>query len=145
LKHPQLQPSRHLYEEIYLSVAQWTDVLDLAHMWDFDQMRKVAIKKLSEARIDPMQKIVIAHKYEIEEWYEGAYVALAQRDNPLTVEEARTVGFEFAIKMAQVREKSYSAGSSTCGTPKSLFGNETCTAMVTSSRVGELDLNKLLE
>ncbi|KAH8111836.1 hypothetical protein DFH11DRAFT_551750 [Phellopilus nigrolimitatus] len=83
---------------------QWSAVLDLAHMWEFEKIRGLAITRLQSINIDEISKVEIAQKYIIEEWYAPAYLALAKRAQPLTVEEAAQIGFDVAVKMAQVRE-----------------------------------------
>lgn len=87
------------------SQEQWTAVLDLAHMWQFETVRNMAITKLQLFGIDEVQKVEMAHKYEIKEWYAPSYLALAKRAQPLTVVEAARVRYDVAIKIAQVREK----------------------------------------
>jgi hypothetical protein len=102
------------YVTVNLTASQWTDVLDLTHMWGFERIRKVAIEQISKGSMDPFQKVLLAHKYEITEWYEDAYVQLAMRADPISVEEARTVGFEFGFKMEKVRAEGYASGTSRC-------------------------------
>ena len=88
-----------------LSEQEWLSVLRLASMWDFLKIRQTAIEKLQARPLDLITKIELAHKYEIREWLFGAYLALGKRVDPLTVEEGHRLGFDFAIKMASVREQ----------------------------------------
>lgn len=84
---------------------EWLSVLRLASMWDFIKIRQTAIEKLQTRPLDLITKIELAHKYEIREWLFGAYLALGKRIEPLSVEEGHRLGFDFAIKMASVREQ----------------------------------------
>ena len=52
-----------------------------------------------------MEKLELALKYEIKQWYADAYLALAKRAQPLSVEEGKRLGMEIAIKMAGIRER----------------------------------------
>jgi hypothetical protein len=83
-------------------------------MWGFEHIRKIAIDNLTNDPMDPFPKVLLAHKYEISDWYEDAYVQLAMRVKPLSVDEAQALGLEFSIKMAQVREEGYATGISRC-------------------------------
>ena len=74
-------------------------------MWGFTKIRQAAIDKLQNRDIDLITKIEIAHKFDIREWLYSAYLTLGKRDDPLTVEEGSRLGFDFALKMAQVRER----------------------------------------
>jgi hypothetical protein len=115
-------------------------VLDLAHMWGFERIRKVATDHISIGSMDPFQKVLLAHKYEISEWYEDVYTGLAMRANTMSVEEARTVGFEFAFKLERVRAEGYASGISRCTSEvyRSRFANNNCSVTCggTSSKNG---------
>ncbi|KAH8101034.1 hypothetical protein DFH11DRAFT_1751612 [Phellopilus nigrolimitatus] len=80
--------------EYFTTVDQWSAVLDLAHMWEFEKIRGLAITRLQSINIDEISKVEIAQKYIIE----------GVRAQPLTVEEAAQIGFDVAVKLAQVRE-----------------------------------------
>lgn len=92
-------------ESIRLTESDWVNVLSLAHMWSFERIRRLSISELHKLPLDTVRKVELAHKYDISEWYHPTYLALALRENPLSVEEAARLGFDFAVKMAQVREK----------------------------------------
>jgi len=65
----------------------------------------LAIEHLSRADIDEVKKIELARTYEIEDWLYPSYKALALRNTSLSYEEMSRLGFEFAAKMATIREK----------------------------------------
>ncbi|KAH8111837.1 hypothetical protein DFH11DRAFT_551963 [Phellopilus nigrolimitatus] len=95
----------HLERHDQLEVEQWSTVLELAHMWEFEKIQGLAITKLQSFSIDEISKVEMAQKYNIEEWYAPAYLALARRAQPLTVEETTRIGYDAAVKMAQIRER----------------------------------------
>lgn len=84
---------------------EWLSVLSLANMWGFTKIRQTAIEKLQNNNIDLVTKIELAHRYDIREWLFGAYLALGKRLEPLTVDEGARLGYDFALKMASVREQ----------------------------------------
>lgn len=88
-----------------LTDTEWLSVLDLANMWGFQKIRQTAIEKLQNNNIDLITKIELAHRYDIREWLYSSYLALGKREEPLTVDEGARLGYDFAIKMGQVRER----------------------------------------
>ncbi|KAI6043412.1 hypothetical protein EDC04DRAFT_2891036 [Pisolithus marmoratus] len=89
---------------------QWISVLKLSTMWEFTSLRTAAISWLdtsgaSAYRSDHVERIVFAMQYGIEEWLLPSLLALAQRPDPISVEEGRRLGIETALKLASVREK----------------------------------------
>ena len=93
--------------DLNLSQHQWTSVLKLSTMWEFDGPRNAAIRHLDslEHPIDPIDKVVLATQYEIKEWLLPALLKLAQRSEPISIEESRRIGLETTVKLASVREK----------------------------------------
>ncbi|KAI6040627.1 hypothetical protein EDC04DRAFT_1459879 [Pisolithus marmoratus] len=86
---------------------QWISVLKLSTMWEFNNLRNVAIQYLDvpSGPLGPVDKFALASKYEIKKWLLPALSALARRSEPISVEEGRCIGFENALKLAAVREK----------------------------------------
>jgi len=98
-----LFPRQHAHRE-NTSIPEWTGVLKLATMWQFERIRGYAIKRLGRLRtLGPVQRLVLATMYHIPGWYVPAIIALAQRDVPLSVEEALMIGVATALKIAEVR------------------------------------------
>ncbi|KAL5533632.1 hypothetical protein ACEPAG_92 [Sanghuangporus baumii] len=105
---------------IFLTREQWIKVLDLAQTWGFAGISTLAIKNLELALFREVEKLELALKYQIEQWYADAYFALAKRPQPLSVDEGRRLGLELSLKMAGVRERNlaYMKGKySGAGTP----------------------------
>ncbi|KAI6040621.1 hypothetical protein EDC04DRAFT_1459408 [Pisolithus marmoratus] len=90
-----------------LAHNQWISVLKLSTMWDFNNLRNVAIQHLDvpSGPLGPADKFALASKYETKKWLLPALIALARRSEPISVEEGRCIGFENALKLAAVREK----------------------------------------
>lgn len=95
------------------SATEWIAILDLSTRWEFDDIRRLAIKQLAGHTIEPVQKIVLEHKYDIErQWAYEAYIDLCSRRFPLTNDEATEVGMETAILVNQARERLEKTGRS---------------------------------
>ncbi|KAI6124778.1 hypothetical protein EDD16DRAFT_1703578 [Pisolithus croceorrhizus] len=90
-----------------LSQTQWISVLRLSTMWEFKDLREVAIQHLDlpSRPLAPVEKFVLASKYGIKRWLLPALTQLAERPWPISVEEGRRIGLENALKLAAVRER----------------------------------------
>lgn len=86
-------------------VAQWTSVLKLSTLWEFDELRKAAIDALSTALCnDPIDRVILSSRFGITAWLLPALNELAQRPESLSVGEANRLGIETALMVASVRE-----------------------------------------
>jgi hypothetical protein len=95
---------RHAGQQDAMSSAEWTSVLKLSTMWSFDDLRDLAILNMSQLSIDPIERAALAKEYSIDEWLLPALNELAQREEPIGIEEARRLGWETALQIAAVRE-----------------------------------------
>lgn len=93
--------------ESSFSRDQWISVLDLSTKWEFRALRTAAINHLTtlNGSIDPVDKLVMAIKYKITEWMLPTLLKLAQRAEPISVDEGNRMGLETALKLSAVREK----------------------------------------
>jgi hypothetical protein len=87
-----------------MSSTEWTSVLKLSTMWGFDDIRDLAIQCMSLLSIDPIERAALANEYSIDQWLLPALNELAQREEPISIEEARRLGWERALQIAAVRE-----------------------------------------
>lgn len=88
------------------TVDEWTSVLHLATRWEFESIRRVAIRELEKFSIDAVEKIVLSRRFDINSpWALAAYTEVCRRPDTLTVSEARTLGLETAMRIYQLREK----------------------------------------
>ena len=102
-------------DTVVLSKEQWTSVLELAHMWGFERIRKRAVEKLDTVLEDAMQMISLGERYEITNWMLRGYEILAAREAPLTPDEGHQLGVTVAMKLVQVREERIAVQSRTEG------------------------------
>ncbi|KAF9809200.1 hypothetical protein IEO21_07500 [Rhodonia placenta] len=92
-----------LEEDLFLAVDEWVAVLKLSEMWGFTDLRKVAIKRLSNMRLDPVFKVSLAMTYHIPRWFIPGLVGIARRESSLEPKEAELLGWDCALKIAEVR------------------------------------------
>jgi hypothetical protein len=94
-------------EALNLSSDEWTSVLKLSTMWDFDAVRKAAIERLWQMKLKPVDKVVLAHKYNITDWLVPALNELAQQES-LEEEDAECIAqvasWSYVLKLTKVRE-----------------------------------------
>ncbi|KIM53061.1 hypothetical protein SCLCIDRAFT_1223236 [Scleroderma citrinum Foug A] len=90
-----------------LEQGQWISVLKLSTMWEFGGLRRSAIDNLDGGSnpLNPVDKFLLALRYDVTEWTLSALLKLAQRPEPISIEEGRKLGLETALKIASVREK----------------------------------------
>jgi hypothetical protein len=74
-------------------------VLRLSTMWDFPELRQIAINGLS-TQADPVTKMVLARQYRIPKWLFAGYSRLVK---PISVAEAEKLAFDiFHIREARL-------------------------------------------
>jgi len=95
---------RHAGQQDIMSCTEWTSVLKLSTMWSFDDLRDLAIQNMSELSIDPVERAALAKEFNVDEWLLPALNELAQREDPIRIDEARRLGWETALQIAAVRE-----------------------------------------
>ena len=89
-----------------LTLQQWIGILSASTRLECDKIRERAIQEIHQhrPRIDPIEKIALAQKYDVQEWYTPSYAAICQRPQPLNPEEGMKLGLTTAILLAQARE-----------------------------------------
>jgi hypothetical protein len=93
------------------SAPQWIAILDLSTRWEFDDIKRLAIKQLLEHKIESVEKITLEHKYKIpRQWAYDAYIDLCSRQSPLASDEAERLGIETAMLINQARERLEKSG-----------------------------------
>jgi hypothetical protein len=82
--------------------AEWTSVLHLAHRWNFAKIRAMAVTKLT-ALAGPVDRVVLAHAYDVGHWLPLAYQALCEREECLSDEDGLKLGIHDVLKIARLR------------------------------------------
>jgi hypothetical protein len=69
---------------------------------------------MSQLTIDTIDKIVIARDYHVSEWLIPTLNDLARREQPIRLQDANRLGWDYALRIAEVRE-SFSSGPNASG------------------------------
>ena len=105
---------------------EWSSVLRLSTMWGFARIRAIAITKLSELSLDPIDKIILAKQHNVDEWLAPALNEVARREASLCLDDVTrlepVVGWDFILKIAQVRESQARDGANTTGNQRTYCG-----------------------
>ncbi|KAG8682725.1 hypothetical protein FRC11_014490 [Ceratobasidium sp. 423] len=79
--------------------------LRIATAYEYPELRKFSIDKLGASSLTPLQRIQLAREFDLTAWDESAFHELATRDEPITKEEAKGLGFEKFEELAKAREE----------------------------------------
>ncbi|KAJ2919704.1 hypothetical protein MD484_g666, partial [Candolleomyces efflorescens] len=82
-------------------------LLSVADRFGFEEIKGLAIKALEKdslVKLGPVDKIILAHQFDVSDWLRPAYTKLCQRSKPLSTTEAGKLGAETAALIAQARE-----------------------------------------
>jgi hypothetical protein len=89
-----------------MSEEEWIAVLKLSTMWDFFNVRKMAIEALSRIEMNPITKILVAKQYMVRTLLFNGYNELANGTGPISVAEAERLGWKTAIHIFNIRQQS---------------------------------------
>ncbi|KAF9255989.1 hypothetical protein L218DRAFT_1081574 [Marasmius fiardii PR-910] len=87
------------------SLQEYTDLLSIATRYECTDARRKAIDGIESLRPSPVQRIVLAEKFNVLNWLEPAYIELCERAAPLGLYEGEQLGLEKVILVALAREK----------------------------------------
>jgi hypothetical protein len=85
------------------SKEDWTAVLKVSCLFDFKSMRSLAIDRLYSITT-PIDKIVLARDYGMNEWLHNAYVDVCTDSSLPTQEDSISLGFDTYRTIAEARE-----------------------------------------
>lgn len=87
------------------NVDEWSSILKLSYEWRFPKVKRLASRYLEKYEIDPIQKIELYQLYEIDKrLLIPSYIALVNRQEPLSITEGRRLSLETALMIATARE-----------------------------------------
>ncbi|KAJ7876095.1 hypothetical protein B0H14DRAFT_2568382 [Mycena olivaceomarginata] len=80
----------HRYKTPSLSQDGWISVLKLANLWDFIEVRNLAIEQLGpySESLDCIERILFARKFDVSAWLRSGYSELARRRAAISFREA---------------------------------------------------------
>ncbi|KAG2134781.1 hypothetical protein DEU56DRAFT_888374 [Suillus clintonianus] len=89
----------------FSTAEDWVRLLSIATRYGMERIRARALHELEcLPPLDPIQKIILARKHDVQEWLLPSYVALCLRRQPLNVLEAVELGLETMVLIAMGRE-----------------------------------------
>jgi hypothetical protein len=90
-----------------MTSEEWTSTLKLSTMWEFADVRKLAIETMSNLNLKPTDKIILGKKYRVTPWLQQGYRALIQK--PATNEDFENygseLGWETVARILRVRDR----------------------------------------
>jgi hypothetical protein len=93
-----------MHDDFRLSFGESIAILSVSSRYDIEKIRVIPEIMSHCPRIDLVEKIVLAEKYNIPDWPAPAYAALCQPAYPLQEWEAKRLGIRVAVKLARARE-----------------------------------------
>lgn len=82
----------------------WTHLLSIATRLLFDDIRRHAITRLTFSGLRPPNKVVLALKYDVEQWLGPAYEQIVRDRNSLSFEDASLLPWAVTIMLLRARE-----------------------------------------
>ena len=87
-------------------VEDWERILHLAHVWEFQEVKKLVVRELEKKEIDDVERIALYHRYDIDrQLLLPSYTILCAREEPFTVTEGNTLGMETTLMLVAARER----------------------------------------
>ncbi|KAG1730954.1 uncharacterized protein EDB91DRAFT_1059088 [Suillus paluster] len=99
----------------------WLVILDLSTIWQFPEMKKLAVDELQNIDIEPVEKITTYDKYEIDKsLLLPAFKLLCKRPSRMSTEEGEQLKMHTVLGIHEARERAIrSAAEGGCRSPTS--------------------------
>ncbi|KAI8990696.1 hypothetical protein BD414DRAFT_484523 [Trametes punicea] len=95
---------RNIVQGDITTLEEWTSVLQIAHRYEFEEHRKLAVGRL-EGIATPIDRILLSRAYDIPEWLETAYYELCVREESLSLGEGTRLGMADVILISDLRQR----------------------------------------
>ncbi|KAJ4483884.1 hypothetical protein J3R30DRAFT_3328897 [Lentinula aciculospora] len=100
---------RYSFYDLERPHEEWASVLKLSNLWDFPNVKELAIKELEKLDIPLVDRIVLYQDHQVDsELRLPLYAQLASREATLDHDESTRLGFRTAIVIFQARERLHS-------------------------------------
>ncbi|KAH0585703.1 hypothetical protein H2248_008915 [Termitomyces sp. 'cryptogamus'] len=87
------------------SVDDWKVILQLAHKWQFAEVKNLVVRELEKLDMSDVDRIATYQDHEVDKNYLiPRYAALCEREQPLTLEEGVQLGMATTLMIARARE-----------------------------------------
>jgi hypothetical protein len=85
---------------------KWLTILQLATLWEFGDIKQLAIRQLEKLKLDPIEKIITYKQYSVDsELLLPSYVSLCTSPTLPSPEEGRILTLETVLRIASARER----------------------------------------
>ncbi|KAJ6562220.1 hypothetical protein B0H19DRAFT_1027001 [Mycena capillaripes] len=84
----------------------WRAILRLADRWEMENIKKIALRNLLKADLDPLERIMLCEREDLSrDQATEAYISVCIREAPLTVEELKMLSTEVILIITAAREQ----------------------------------------
>lgn len=88
------------------TISDWTSILELAHKWEFNEVKSLAIRELEHHELSVMDRIVLYQKYSVDRArLVPLYAELASRPDALDDDESEALGMKTTVLIFRARER----------------------------------------
>ncbi|CAE6493029.1 unnamed protein product [Rhizoctonia solani] len=88
-----------------VSAEDFTEMFKVLYASIITALREYCIQHLETLELDAVKRIEIAREFHLPAWEGPAYHELGARDEPITREEAKIIGLDAFVCIAEMREK----------------------------------------
>ncbi|EAU91913.2 hypothetical protein CC1G_04680 [Coprinopsis cinerea okayama7 len=98
---------RTIQRVLTLTKEQWLSVLKLSTLWYFKELRRLAIDHLEawSPSLTSIELIQLGKEYAISNWLLRGYHALVNQNGVISLESAKAIGMESAIRLYTLRSR----------------------------------------
>jgi len=90
---------------IYASRKDWMAALRLSTMWEFEDIRKLAIRELTKTNgNNAVEKVLLGKEFRVPEWLMAGYNDLVDRPETISAEETTRLGLETTVRLLRLRD-----------------------------------------
>ncbi|CAE7220032.1 unnamed protein product [Rhizoctonia solani] len=79
--------------------------LRIATIYEYHALRYYCIQYLETLELDAIKRIELAREFQLSAWEDQACHELEMRDKPITAEEAKIIGLDAFVRIAEARER----------------------------------------
>jgi hypothetical protein len=80
-------------------------------MWEFLDIRALAIRELSKGDMNAVDKVLLARECKVAEWLLSSYQKIVSQPTFLAIEDAVRLGLETTVQLLRLREAFFTKGS----------------------------------
>lgn len=94
----------HRFAKGQLTMQDQIFALELADMWEFDEVRSKLITKLGSQALPAVERISLGRRLHLASWMKEGYKTLCTQHDPPSEEVGERLGWKSYLEVAKVRE-----------------------------------------